>query len=299
MWYLSALRTLVGLHWEIWEPKPGDEEGLRVTINMWNNDTIVFPTADLKRGLVAELRKIALQGNTPWLTFKGERCVLDLDGLKGLEPRLSEMSWFRGKRLVEPDLDIREQDSFDKKQYWVSLVLRVAQDKSQTMITTIDPPPEITHSLQRFLVDHPVPEYQAFIMMEFGDTSAHRKIVAGIKAAFSNHGMVALRSDDCQYHDDLFWNVVTYMYGCALGVAVFERLKADAFNANVSMEVGYMLGTGKPVCLIKDKTLHALHADLIGKLYQSFDPQDPEPSIGPVITKWLQDKGLLDASAKT
>jgi hypothetical protein len=86
---------------------------------------------------------------------------------------------------------------------------------------------------------------------------------------------------------------MTYMYGCGFGIAVYERLEGDEFNPNVSLEVGGMLVMGKPVCLLKDKTLRTLNADLMGKLYCPFDPQDPRAGIGRELEKWLRDKHLL------
>lgn len=154
-------------------------------------------------------------------------------------------------------------------------------------------PPEITTSLERFRRDHPDPSKVAFIMMRFGKTPAHDNITAAVRNELASHGITALRADDKEYHDDLFPNVLTYMYGCSFGVAIFERIEAEDFNPNVALEVGYMLALSKPVCLLKDRTLRTLHTDLVGKLYKSFDPQDPSGSIPPELQKWTRDKGLV------
>jgi nucleoside 2-deoxyribosyltransferase len=74
---------------------------------------------------------------------------------------------------------------------------------------------------------------------------------------------------------------------------VFERLKSDQFNPNVSLEVGYMLALRKPVCLLKDATLTALTTDLVGKLYKAFDPQDPVGSIPEELLKWCKDRHFV------
>jgi len=103
-----------------------------------------------------------------------------------------------------------------------------------------------------------------------------------------------LRADDKQYHDDLFPNVLTYMYGCRFGIAVFERLEEDDFNPNVSLEVDYMNALKKSVCLLKDKTLKTLQTDLVGKLYKIFDPQDIINTIPSELEKWLRDKDLIN-----
>ncbi|WP_430493716.1 hypothetical protein, partial [Escherichia coli] len=67
----------------------------------------------------------------------------------------------------------------------------------------------------------------------------------------------------------------------------------DNFNPNVSLEVGYMMGMGKQVLLLKDKTLSSLHTDLAGKLYKPFDVFDIGSSLSTHIGKWLSDKGFL------
>jgi hypothetical protein len=100
------------------------------------------------------------------------------------------------------------------------------------------PPVEISESLAQFRRDFPDPNRVAFVMMQFGSTSAHSRILAGIVSALEPHGMTALRADDKQYHDDLYFNILTYVYGVRFGIAVFERIEQDNFNPNVSLEVG-------------------------------------------------------------
>jgi hypothetical protein len=153
-------------------------------------------------------------------------------------------------------------------------------------------PHELTLSLYRFRLDHPDPEKVCFVMMRFGTTLAHRKIHSAIERVLAAADMTAVRADQKQYHDDLYFNILTYMHGCGSGVAVFERLEEEHFNPNVAFEVGYMLSMKRPVCLLKDRTLPTLHADLIGKIYKEFDPQDPSQTIPAVLSRWLDDKGL-------
>jgi len=104
--------------------------------------------------------------------------------------------------------------------------------------------------------------------------------------------IVGIRADDKQYMDDLFPNVRVYMHACDFGIAIFERIEADDFNPNVSLEVGYMFGLSKNVLLLKDKTLKTLPTDLTGRLYREFDTRDVSNSIPTEIKKWLSDKGM-------
>jgi len=160
-------------------------------------------------------------------------------------------------------------------------------------------PLEITESLRHFREDHPESDKVAFIMMKFKDTSAHRRILKTIRNTLSTYQLEGVRSDDHQYHDDLFQNVETYIHGCKFGVAVFDSIGEKKFSPNVSLEVGYTMALGKDVCLLKDKSLATLPADLLGKLYKIFDPQNPEKTIRKGLSKWLRDKGLDFAKKST
>lgn len=50
---------------------------------------------------------------------------------------------------------------------------------------------------------------------------------------------------------------------------------------------------GKSVCLLKDRTLKSLHTDLVGRLYEAFDPQRPSETIPQVLEKWLRDRSIV------
>ena len=158
---------------------------------------------------------------------------------------------------------------------------------------TMNLPPEIQDSMARFRKDYPDPDKTGFIIMRFGQTTAHEKLLSAIRDTLAKHCLIALRADDRQFHDDLYHNIMTYMYGCGFGIAVYERIESEEFNPNVSLEVGGMLVMGKPVCFLKDQTLRTLNTDLVGRLYKTFDPQDPKPTINNELSKWLRDKDLI------
>lgn len=154
-------------------------------------------------------------------------------------------------------------------------------------------PPAIIHdSLKRFHTAHRNASRTCFIMMRFGKTPVHAKIETAIKKALKKHGLTGVLARDREFHDDLYANIQTYMHGCEFGIAVFERLETNEFNPNVALEVGYMMGLRKQVLLLKDRTLTALHTDLVGKMYREFDPQEPAKTIPGQLDSWLSDKGL-------
>jgi nucleoside 2-deoxyribosyltransferase len=154
-------------------------------------------------------------------------------------------------------------------------------------------PPEIRESLERFRQDHPDPNKAAFIMMKFGVTLAHQNALEAVRETLADHDISGVRADDKEYHPDLFYNILTYIYGCGFGIALFERIERDDFNPNVSLEVGYLMALNKPVCLLKDKTLQTLQTDLVGRLYRTFDPQNPSGSVAASLRSWMLDKGLI------
>ena len=130
-------------------------------------------------------------------------------------------------------------------------------------------------------------------MMRFGSTALHKRLTAAIRDAMIPYEIEVLRADEKEYHEDLYFNILTYICGCAFGIAVFERIELEEFNPNVAPEVGLMFGLRKKVCLLKDKNLKTLPADLVGKLYKPFDPTEPEATIRGHLTTWLKDKGII------
>lgn len=169
---------------------------------------------------------------------------------------------------------------------------RRTPDEFSATATLDEPPVEISKSLQKFKQDHPDEDKTAFIMMPFGSTRVHCEIAQAVRTGLENRGMQGVRADDKEYHEDLFYNILTYIHGCGLGVAVFERLEMETSNPNVALEVGYLFAMRKPVCLLKDRTIQVLQADLVGKLYRNFEPQEPQDTIPPLVEKWLSDKDL-------
>jgi hypothetical protein len=153
-------------------------------------------------------------------------------------------------------------------------------------------PPEIHSGLRLFLEDHPNFERNCFLMMSFNPSPFHGQVLEAAREALREQGFNPLRADDRAYSDQLLSNIRIYLHGCAFGVAVFERIESNDFNPNVSLEVGYYLGLGRPVCLLKERTLPRLPSDLAGSLYREFDLQRADVTIRAELARWLQDKRL-------
>lgn len=193
------------------------------------------------------------------------------------------------QNLPEKDLDEYIQQIVVQ---YVNTVLQAQQKPEKVISEQAVSNPEIASGLEKFRRDYPTETRTAFIIMQFGSTKLHDDIVSTIKSVLKKHNITALRADDKEYMDDLFPNVKVYMHACDFGITVFDRITEDDFNPNVTLEVGYMLGMGKDVLLLKDKTLKSLSTDLTGRLYKQFDTTDVANTLPEQIEKWLSDKGL-------
>jgi hypothetical protein len=148
-------------------------------------------------------------------------------------------------------------------------------------------------SLDRLRKRYPDPNKLGFLIMRFTAAKPFARIVQTIKSVAESHGLTVLRADEVEFHADLWGNVRTYLHGCGFGIAVYERIETDEPNANVGLEVGYLLAMNKPVLLLKDRTVRTTQTDLAGKLYKTFDPYDPEGTVPEQLTKWLEDNGII------
>ena len=154
-------------------------------------------------------------------------------------------------------------------------------------------PPEIAMSIDRLRERYPDQKKLGFLVMRFAAAKPFAKIVEAIQKVAVEHGLTVLRADAHEFHAGVFENVRTYLHGCGFGIAVYERIETNEPNANVGLEVGYLMAMNKPVLLLKDKTVPTLQTDLAGKLYKPFDPHDPEGTIPVQLTKWLEDYGII------
>lgn len=217
---------------------------------------------------------------------------LPLDGITDqLRLEYGEIHW----AFTVPINLAKRMSAFDFEHYANEYINTTIQAIKQTQSEQIKSNliPELSKHVDAFKRDFPDMQKTAFLIMQFGDTKAHSSIVSTIKDTLKNHNIIGLRADDKEYADDLFLNIRTYMHCCDFGISIFERVTEDDFNPNVSLEVGYMLGLGKSVCLLKDKTLKNLQTDLIGKLYKPFDTLDIMDTLPNQLEKWLNDKGLI------
>lgn len=290
---IIGYRTMDGaLHWRYTTRNVSADEDENIEVYFF--ELIRGAPATLEKNAIKTLLKQMEDTEVPWLSPGRGEWLFDLDKMKEEYKDLQELDWCRGRVFVEPEFVVRREGvDVAKDKYYETYIVFYINPRLLGMTPAHQVPVEIQQSLREFRLDHPDPKKTAFILMRFGKTSAHNNIVQGIRDTLAPYGISAVRADDKDWHSDLYYNILTCIYGCSFGVAVFERIEQDDFNPNVAFEVGYMTALAKQVCLLKDKNLKGLHTDLIGKLYKTFDPLDPITTIPPELTKWMQDKKLI------
>jgi hypothetical protein len=242
------------------------------------------------RQLTKSLREIVAEDGLGWIIPGPREWVIDLNKLTEEIPEAKTVDWLRGKISMEPETDLTQKTVGKNLRYNQKVIFYLTKEllNENRMLTGI--PVEITESLKRFQLDHPEPSKVAFVMMEFSGKKAHDRIFDVISNALESQGIECLRADKKRYHTHLYWNVMTYIYGSGLGIAVLDRIASDMFNPNIAFEFGYMRALVKPVCLLTDQTLAKLYTDIIGYLYDPFDVHDPEGTSPQRLDKWLADQ---------
>ena len=276
------------MDWHLGDSDERDGEGI----------TIGF-TIDSPRGQRAALAQIAEQLNNHdvnWLRPVKrlmDKWLLNLDEVRARFENVKDVPWAHGVVAVAPEYEVEEKQFGSRSRMEGRIRFVVTPEEMEQTMGIIDFP-ELRPFLERFWDEHQEPQKCGFLMMRFDNTRLHPAIVEAIRTCCAKFGIEVFRADDRTYSDDLLSNIRTYMHGCGFGIAVYERLVADDFNPNVSLEVGYMMALGKPVLFLKDRTLRFLHTDLVGRLYETFDAQSPYETIPAVLEKWLKDKSIIE-----
>jgi hypothetical protein len=271
-------------------PKDPPSNGIRLYFA-----TVSSAPVNRRQAIEVQLSRLA-KFPVSWIEPSKRFWKIDLEGLTNQIEEVKRPPWLKGIVRLEPEFETGSVDLRPNgATYRGFLCFYITEEVVRDSSFSTEAPPELRESLRRFRSEYPIDVRTAFVMMRFGRTMTHRKIVQAIQKALRPHSIVALRADSKDYHEDLLSNVLTYIYGCTFGIAVFERIESDDFNPNVSLELGYVLALGKPVCILKEMTLRTLPTDLMGRLYRPFDAQSPGTSIPPQLTKWCEDRGFLAA----
>ena len=134
----------------------------------------------------------------------------------------------------------------------------------------------------------------AFLIIPFSATEHMEEVTSLITQTLADYDICCLRSDQRSMSDDLWQNTRIYMHAADYGVAVFERVDTSDYNPNVSIEVGYMMALGTPLCLLKEKRLPRLPSDIAGKLYHEFDMLSRTRSVPAAVKQWASSLDIIE-----
>lgn len=253
-----------------------------------------------KHEILRRFRKILSDHNITFIRpYKGvtSEWIIDLKEFRHSFDCLVDSSYLTGQLTLEPEyIQETKMDGYNEEIVTeeTSIKFSIYPDDVNLFSSqnTVILPEELTTPLKRFRKDFGVETKCGFLMMKFEDTKIQKELISVIKGHCKTRNIEILRADDKWYADDVMENIQTYMHGCSFGIALFDRIKTNYFNPNVSLEIGYMMALNKPVLLLKDSTLDSLHTDLVGKLYHEYDFQNPSETLPNVLDKWLNDKDI-------
>ena len=140
-------------------------------------------------------------------------------------------------------------------------------------------------------------ERNVFIMTPFRNDARYAAAINAIKGELKKRDLNGWTADQHTVEEDLWGNVKCFMYASKYGVAIItgdEQISGDAtifrgdvHNPNVLIEVGFMLGQGKNVLLLKDKRVQ-LPVDWIGKLYHEINFTNPAADVRLAVNTWVK-----------
>ena len=158
-------------------------------------------------------------------------------------------------------------------------------------------PQDCKSGIKRLLKKTPF-EQNVFIITPFESDARYKSSIVAIKKELEDAGYFGYLASDMNLQTDLWANVRAFMHGCKYGVALMTAHEVEGkgtvkiadrvLNPNVVAEVGYMMGAGKEVLLLKDSRVAALPTDWLGKLYKNINLKDPEDTVRQAMTQWVK-----------
>lgn len=130
-----------------------------------------------------------------------------------------------------------------------------------------------------------------FVIMRYGAEPPFAEIENTITETLQRFGLKAVLARDVGFHQQLWNNVRFCMDHSRYAIIVFERILDPAYNPNVAIELGYMMGLKRPRLILKDHSIQVLPTDIIGQLYTEFNSYRAKETIAVAIERWLEKLG--------
>lgn len=118
------------------------------------------------------------------------------------------------------------------------------------------------------------------------DSDPLNAVFSKVRDAVEAHGMQLRIASDGNADDNLWHNVMTYMWGSRYAIALVDS-RDGALNPNVLVEIGGMLMTGRRCAILRDETVGAMPTDLVGHIYRAVNFEDSE-SVALAVHEWAR-----------
>ncbi|MGC2110215.1 MAG: hypothetical protein WA655_11910 [Candidatus Korobacteraceae bacterium] len=130
-----------------------------------------------------------------------------------------------------------------------------------------------------------------FVIMRYGLGDVYKNLERLIRETVQSYGFEAVLAKDKLFWSDKWRNIEFFMQHARYGIVVLEQMQEPQLNPNVTVEMGYMLGLGKPCLLLRERSFHALPGDLLNQLYEPFDSGQLRKTVTQSIETWLRKLG--------
>ena len=169
---------------------PDEDVNIEVRFYLPIRDT---PTPQ-KTDALKTLLKYMANNEADWVVPGRRDWVFNLSRMTEMFPDLQEFGWCKGTVFVEPEFEVHKEevDISNKKYYETFIVFYI--NPEVLGVSAYPVPPDIQQSSKKFQAEHPDPNKVAFVMMRFGTTPAHDKIIQGIRDTLAPHGIKAVRA---------------------------------------------------------------------------------------------------------
>jgi nucleoside 2-deoxyribosyltransferase len=259
--------------------------------------------------------------------------ALSLKNMRGFFKSLKYFDWLKGWVDQVPEYEAEAMEDVNGSEQTRNVVRFTLKPLEVTVQRDTVGARELAPFMEQFRLDHPDPNTCAHILMDDKNGDLHRAIANAVKKTCSLQGIEALLAHEKNYPllltenisytelmserkryaelppeereeleslveeksetDLVYNNILTYIQGCGFCVAAIDRQSYEDCDFSVPFLAGYAIAKGKPVCLLKDKSLNAPGKDLFGHTYVEFDSSNPEETVSEALENWLDEEDLI------
>ena len=153
------------------------------------------------------------------------------------------------------------------------------------------------HRFEKSILPTTLPNTEEF-QLEYGEDAIfmimpfkteYKTIYQKIKTYMGAQGYKVIRADEKWFLTDVWPNVRLYLECCKRAIALFPN--EPKYNANVALEVGYMMCKGSPVLLLKEKGDFLLFSDIISRMFEEYDLSKLDEDLERILDSWIK-RGL-------